>query len=266
VTARRRVDDYPFFDNGGRPIGFAHRGGARMADLVGLENTMVAFEAAVRLGFRYVETDVNATADGVLLAFHDRTLERSCDLAGVVAELPYTTVQRARLGGREPIPQLSEVLTTWPELRLNIDCKAPQAIRPLIRTLEAHRAWDRVCLASFSVRSLSMLRHRLGPRVATSYGKPGVAALRFLPGRALRIAALGPGGLAAQVPPSYGPLTLVTPAVVERAHDLGKHLHVWTVDDADEMGRLLDLGVDGIFTDRPDVLRDVYRSRGQWYD
>jgi glycerophosphoryl diester phosphodiesterase len=260
----RRVEDYPFFDNGGRPIGFAHRGGALLESSIGLENTMLAFESAVELGFRYVETDVNATADGVLLALHDRKLDRVSDLAGVVAELPYEQVRKARLGGREPIPQLHDVLTAWPDLRLNIDCKSPEAMEPLAKVIEEHGAWDRVCLASFSMRSLGRLRRRLGPRVATSYGKAGIAALRLLPAQPLRSLAVGHAGMAAQVPVSWGAIKVLTETFLERAHALGKHVHVWTVDDAMEMHLLLDLGVDGIFTDRPDVLRRVYEERGIW--
>jgi glycerophosphoryl diester phosphodiesterase len=266
VSWARRAEEYPYFDNGGLPLAFAHRGGALLEASVGMENTMLAFEAAVGLGFRYVETDVNATADGVLLAFHDKTLGRVTDLSGVVAELPYERIQHARLNGRAPIPKLSEVLTSWPTLRLNIDCKAPQAMKPLVDVINQHAAWDRVCIASFSMRSLSALRRRLGPRVATSYGTAGVAALWVTPTHALRWLTVGHTGVAAQVPPSVGPVDVVTPAFVERAHALGKHVHVWTVDDPVEMNRLLDLGVDGIFTDRPDLLRDVYRARGIWRD
>ena len=260
----RRADDYPYFDNGGQPIGFAHRGGALLEASIGLENTMLAFEAAVALGFRYVETDVQATADGVLLALHDKRLDRVSDLAGVVAELPYEQVRKARLAGREPIPQLSDVLTAWPDLRLNIDCKSSGAMEPLARLVEEHRAWDRGCLASFSMRSLGRLRRRVGPRVATSYGKAGIAVLRSMPGERLRRLTVGHSGLAAQVPVSWVGIKVLTEQLIERAHALGKHVHAWTIDDPVEMHLLLDLGVDGIFTDRPDILRDVYQARGIW--
>jgi glycerophosphoryl diester phosphodiesterase len=264
VDRLRRADDYPFFDNGGLPLAFAHRGGALYEPNVGLENSMAAFEAAVGLGFRYLETDVNATADGVLLAIHDRRLDRVTDLTGRIAAMPYDQVRRARLGGSEPIPLLADLLTAWPEVRLNIDCKSPTAMEPLARTIEEHRAWDRVCLASFSMRSLARLRRRLGPRVATSYTKAGIAALRLLPGRPVRQLAVGAGGLAAQIPVRWGGITVLTSSFVDRAHELGKHVHAWTIDGTDEMERLLDFGVDGIFTDRPDLLREVYAKRGIW--
>ncbi len=264
VTWRRFADDYPFFDNAGLPLAFAHRGGALTEGNRGIENSLAAFEEAVRLGFRYVETDVHATADGVALAFHDHTLDRVTDLVGTVADLPYSRIRQARIGGREPIALLSDVLTTWPQLRVNIDCKARGAIEPLARVIERHQAWDRVCVASFSAWRLSRLRARLGPRVATSYGPPGIAALRLLPTGALRLLTAGHTGLAAQVPAGAGRVEIVTPSFVQRAHDLGKQVHVWTVDDPGEMDRLLDLGVDGIISDRPDLLRAVLVARDAW--
>ena len=260
----RGAEDYAYFDNGGRPLALAHRGGALTGDNVGIENSMVAFEAAVALGYRYVETDVHATADGVVLAFHDSTLDRVTDLTGVVAHIPYERVRQARIGGREPVPLLSDILTSWPTLKVNIDCKGRGAVEPLCRLIAEHRAWDRVCLASFSPWRLSRLRARLGPRVATSYTPLGVGALRLLPTYRLRWLTTGRPGLAAQVPASAGPVQVVTREFVGRAHDLGKQVHVWTVDQRAEMNRLLDLGVDGIITDRTDVLRDVYVARGIW--
>lgn len=260
----RRADDYPFFDNDGLPLAMAHRGGALTGDNAGIENSMVAFASAVALGYGYVETDVHATADGVLVAFHDATLDRVTDLTGVVADLSYDQVRGALIGGREAVPLLSEVLTCWPQLRVNIDCKGRGAIEPLARVITEQRAWDRVCVASFSPWRLSRLRARLDPRVPTAYSPLGVAALRLLPASRLRRLTAGHSALAAQVPNRAGPLRLVTRAFVDRAHTLGKHVHVWTVDDAAEMRDVLDLGVDGIITDRADVLRDVYIERGIW--
>ena len=254
---------YPFFDNGGLPIAFAHRGGALTGDNLGLENTMAAFEAAVRLGFRYLETDVHATLDGVVLAFHDVSLDRVTDQIGRIARLQYADVGRALIGGREAVPLLHEVLTSWPDLRLNIDAKASGAIRPLARLVHEQRAWDRVCVASFSARRLRALRSELGPRVASSYSGLGVAALRLGPGRAAT-RLLARHGQAAQVPVRSGGVEIVTANFVRRLHALGKQVHVWTIDDPAEIDRLLDLGVDGIMSDRIDILRDVYRARGVW--
>jgi len=243
---------------------------------------MAAFEQAVRLGYHYLETDAHVTADGAVLAFHDDHLDRVTDGRGAVADLTYAEVARARIAGVHPIPLLEDVFASWPDIRLNIDAKSQAVVPALARVVGQRRAWDRVCVASFSVRRLRALRRELGPRVASSYGPVGVAGLRLLPGAALRRLLLGPGALAAQVPPRVAParhpalagarrqrgpgLEIVTAAFVERAHALGKQVHVWTVDAPEEMERLLGLGVDGIMTDRIDVLRDVFRRRGLWRD
>ncbi len=259
----RRAADYPYFDNGGLPLAFAHRGGATSDEGLVLENTMLAFERAVALGYRYLETDAHVTRDGVLLAFHDATLHRTTGRDGTVAELTYAEIREVRIGGTEPIPLMHELFTAWPDVRLNIDAKSAGCVAPLAALIKEHRAEDRVCVASFSPRRLHDLRRLLGPRVATAYAAPGVLALRFLRTPARLKSLLGPG-LAAQVPARVGGVEIVTPEFVQRAHDLGRHVHVWTVDTRDEILRLLDLGVDGIMADRLDVLREALTTRGDW--
>jgi glycerophosphoryl diester phosphodiesterase len=244
-------------------MAFAHRGGALTGDNVGLENSMPAFDSAVRLGYRHLETDVRASRDGRLLAFHDATLDRLTDGTGRVSDLAYDEITRARIAGREPIPLLSDILTAWPHAKLNIDAKSDRAIEPLARCIDEHRAWDRVCVATFSAPRLRRLRVRLDPRIATAYSAVGVAGLRVLPLRPLRALVVA-RGLAAQVPPRRGRFEVVTQSFVDRAHELGKHVHAWTINAPDEMNRLLDLGVDAIMTDRTDLLRDVFASRGIW--
>lgn len=250
-----------YLDHAG-PVPLAHRG----FSLDGLENTMAAFEAAVRLGYRYVETDVHATADGVLVAFHDETLDRVTDGRGRVAELPWSVVATARIGGVEPVPTLAEVLGSWPDLRVNIDVKADAAVGPTIEVVERTRAHARVLLTSFSdARRRSLLRGLSRP-VATSGGTRTVAAfLAAVAARSTGAQARALGGVdALQVPERQGRVPVVTPRTVAAAHAHGVAVHVWTVDDPADMHRLLDLGVDGLVTDRADLLRDVLRARGQW--
>ncbi len=235
------------------PIAFAHRGGA--SDVP--ENTMPAFQYAVDAGYRYVETDVQVTADGVLVAFHDNDLSRTCGRNGRISDLPWSEVSTAMVDGAAPIPLLEDLLGTWPELRINIDCKSNAAVDALVSTLKRCDALDRVCVGAFDDRRLRRLRAALGDDLCTSLGPGGVAMLRY--GRPRRVAAH-----AAQVPVKQGPLTVVNSAFVERAHRLGLHVHVWTIDDPAEMHRLLDLGVDAIMTDRPLVLREVFEARGIW--
>ncbi|MEZ0090095.1 glycerophosphodiester phosphodiesterase [Streptacidiphilus sp. EB129] len=263
----RRLPRHPFLDHPG-PLAFAHRGGT----LGGPENSLPAFERAVRLGYRYLETDVHATADGVLVAFHDTRLDRVTDGAGAVAALPWRTVAAARIAGREPIPRMEELLHAFPDTRFSIDVKAPGAVRPLADAIRRANAWDRVCVASFSDRRLAAVRAAAGPRLATSLGPRGILGLRLrsLAGpvpvdRLLGLAARR-GAVSVAVPvlvPGTG-LPLVDRAFLTTAHRLGLQVHVWTVDTPTEIHALLDLGVDGIMTDRIDVLRDALIERGAW--
>lgn len=258
-----RAADHPYFDTTG-PVGLAHRGGAAYGPNVGRENTIAAFAAATDLGFRYLETDVHATSDGVLVAFHDDVLDRVTDAAGAIADLPYAVVAAARTSAGDGIPLLDEVLETFPDARINIDVKAVGAIEPLVESIRAHKAIDRVCVGSFSTARLAAVRKALGPRLATAMGPRGVAQLRFSPHLLSRV--LHSPAPVLQIPTAHlirgRRVRLVTPGLVRRVHGLGKHLHVWTIDDPAEMGRLLDLGVDGIVTDRPDTLREVFAERG----
>jgi glycerophosphoryl diester phosphodiesterase len=244
---------HPYLDWNG-PIPFAHRGGA--SDVP--ENTMPAFEYAVNLGFRYVETDVHVTSDGVLVAFHDNDLRRTCGRSGRISDLPWSEVKTARVGGEAPIPLLEDLLGTWPDLRVNIDCKTDAAVDALVASLRRTDSLPRVALGAFSDARLRRLRKELGDGVCTTLGPAGVATLKF--GRPGKLA-----GMAAQVPVKQGPLTIVDHAFVRKAHAHGFAVHVWTIDDALEMHRLLDMGVDGIMTDRPQVLKQVFEERDLWH-
>ena len=218
---------------------------------------MAAFEEAINLGYRYLETDVHVTSDGVLVAFHDTDLSRTCGRPGRIDQLPWSEVLHARVRGEEPIPLLEDVLATWPDARLNIDCKSAAAAPALVSAIRRTNSLHRVLVASFDDGRVSRLYRELGPDTCSSLGQRGVVALKT--GALVRTRRH-----AAQVPVRAGKVAVVTERFVERAHRLGLHVHVWTVDDPAEMRRLLDLGVDGIMTDRPAVLRDVFIERGLW--
>ncbi len=261
-----RAVDFPYL--AGTPIAMAHRGGAAYPPNLGLENSLAAFSAAAALGYRYLETDVHVTADRHVVAFHDGRLDRVTDGSGVIAELPYAAVREARIGGREPIPQLCELLEALPAARVNIDIKADRALEPTIGEIRRLGVLDRVCIGSFSERRVRAARRALGPRLATAAGVVGTASLRFAPALVTRY--LHTPAPVLQIPAEYllggREVTLVTPALVGAVHRLGKQLHVWfhawSREDAEEMHRLLDLGVDGIITDHIDVLADVLAQRG----
>lgn len=258
---------FPYLDDGldqaGSVLAFAHRGGAFHPELEGLENTLAAFEHAVALGYRYLETDVHATRDGVLLAFHDHVLDRVTSSTGRVADMTYDDVRRALIGDREEIPTLEALLEAFPQARFNVDLKTSAAVAPLADLVRRTASHDRVCVGSFSDARVAAFRRLVDRPVATVCGPRSVAGLRFAPTGTLARRLRGPGE-ALQVPHRLGPLGVVTAGLVHRAHGAGRPVHVWTVDDPDEMHALLDLGVDGLMTDRTDVLREVLVTRGQW--
>ena len=248
-----------------RPLAFAHRGGAYHPEIEGLENTLAAFTHAVRLGYTYLETDVHVTSDGVLLAFHDTVLDRVTDRTGDIAGTTYAEVQRALIGGSEPVPTLAQLFDAFPTARFNIDLKSTGAVEALAAFVEEREAWDRVLIGSFSGRRMNAFRRRTNGRVATSAHPLEVAAYVLSP--SARLARLLTRGrpVALQVPHRRGRLLVVSAGLVRRARAAGVQVHVWTIDDPIEMNTLLDRGVDGIMTDRTDILRDVLRARGQWH-
>lgn len=244
-------------------IAMAHRGGALYSPNLGIENTLQAFRNALDLGFRYLETDVHSTADGQLVAFHDSTLERVTGFEGDIGELTLEQAQEVLVGGSERIPTLDEVFEELPDAMLNLDLKEAGAVEPLVETIRRHRAQDRVCIGSFSLRRINRFRRRLGS-VPTAVSTVGATALALLGLGRLP----GPGNVVFQVPLTHrvGALEMhiVTPKTIRAAHQAGRKVHVWTIDDPEVMHELIDWGVDGIITDRPDLLKGVLRTRGMW--
>ena len=243
------------FLDGPTPIAFAHRGFAP----AGGENSMAAFQAAVDLGYRYLETDVRVTADGVALAFHDASLDRLTDGRGRIARLSWAQVRVARIDGREPIPLLTDVLTAWPGVCVNLDVKAANGVAATADAIRRTGAIDRVCVGAFAESRVAGVRRLLGPRLCTSLGPRAAIALRLPGARVPRIDAR-----CAQVPARAGRVAFVDARYVALAHSLGLQVHVWTVNDPAEMRRVLDAGADGVMTDRADVLRAVLLERGVW--
>jgi glycerophosphoryl diester phosphodiesterase len=251
----------PYLDSD-RPVAIAHRG----FSTEGLENSLTAFRAAIELGYGYVETDVHTTADGVALVFHDATLDRVTGVRGAISSLTAGQVAAARINGREPIPTLAEMVTALPGVRINLDVKDEGSVATVAAAIEQYSLHDRVCVASFSDRRRRAVLRRLSRRTASSAGQAGTAAFvllgpwlpRFLMRRLLSdVDCL-------QVPLKFKFIRVVTPGSVARAHALGLKVHVWTVDDPELMHRLFNLGVDGVMTDRADVLAAVMRERGYW--
>jgi glycerophosphoryl diester phosphodiesterase len=209
-----------------------------------------------------METDVRATADGVAVCLHDPTLQRVTGRTGLVGEVNWHELRAFPLQDGQEVPRLEDVLGTWPGSRWNIDIKSPSAIAPVARAIERTGSKSRVLVTSFSSHRTARVRALVGPDLATGAGRSTIAAL--LGTRHLPFAVLRPSAVAAQVPVRYNNVRIVDIAFVRACHKAGVAVHVWTVDDDAEMEQLLDLGVDGIMTDRPSVLKVVLERRGQW--
>lgn len=250
------VGSHPFLDSE-HPIGIAHRGGAGPNP----ENTLPAFRAAVEIGYRYLETDVHLTADSVVVAFHDPQLDRVTDRMGKISDLSWHEVSEAIVGGSARIPRLADLLTAFPAARFNIDAKSDAVVEPLLAVIHELDSDDRVCVASFSHKRMARIRASPDRRFCTSASQLGVASAWL---RAHGIPAPRTNADVLQVPVRYGPIRIVTRRYVDRAHRDGLPVHVWTVDDRAEMHHLLDLGVDGLMTDQPEILRDALVERGIW--
>lgn len=253
---------------------YAHRGFSRD----GNENSCEAFEAAARLGVRWIETDVNTTADGVVLVIHDPDLQRVVGVPGRVADLTAEQVRAHRLAGGAEIPTLAEVLARFPDLCFNIDVKDEGSAAALPAVVRAAGALDRIRLASFSDsrrrRALAALEQD-GERVRSSPGILGNAAFRLVSAvvplplvpQAWKVVArvLRPWLAdfdAFQVPETYpvGPLRVpvATRRFVAAAHACGKRVDVWTVDRPEDMRRVAVLGADGLVTNRADLAAEAF--------
>jgi glycerophosphoryl diester phosphodiesterase len=194
------------------------------------------------------------------LAFHDARLDRVTDSHGRLDRLPWERVRRARIAGREAIPQLCDLLGAWPDVRINLDVKSSQAVDATIAAVRRTATIGRICVGAFSTARIEAVRAALGPALCTSLGPREALRLKLPPpARAPRSV-----GRCAQVPARIGRRPFVDARYLHAAHDAGLPVHAWTVNERVEMERLLDLGVDGIMTDRADVLRDVLAGRGLW--
>lgn len=248
------------YADGPGPLAVAHRGGAGLA----AENTLAAFARSHALGVRYLETDVRVTSDGQLVAFHDATLDRATTERGRVRDHTLAELTRVHVrGGGDSVLGLAELFAAFPDCCFTVDVKEPGVIEPLARLLRADGLAERVCLAAARGAWLRQLAERTDGRVTTALSWRALAQLAS-PRSALPAWGFGTAGFA-HVPLRLGRLPVFRHDLLRRAHDAGIRVFVWTVDDAPTMHRLLADGVDGIITDRPDVLREVLISRGQWH-
>ncbi len=238
-------------------ICFAHRGGA----LENPENSRRAFAAAVGLGYRYIETDVQATADGAVVVFHDDTLDRVTDSMGVLAELPVAEIRAARIGGSEPIMTLEEALESFPDTRFNIEVKTEAALAPTLEIVQRMACLDRICLASSSSAWVARMRRMAGPRLCTNAPTREAAMLVFA---GWGLPTPPPQAQCAQVPVVKWGVRVVTRRFIRNCNRRGVQVHVWTINDEAEMRHLIRMGVNGLMTDRPRLLRKIAIEERVW--
>ncbi len=263
-SARPDPGRYPYLadraapQDGAAPLALAHRGFSPD----GGENTMDAFARAVGLGFRYLEIDVRASRDGVVMVFHDEMLDRVTPARGPVAARTAEELSALPVDGAGGIPRLEDVLLRWPDLRLNIDVKSDDCVEPFAELVNRLGAHDRVLVASFSDRRRRRVLRLLDAPTASSAGMAVNALLKV----AAPLGLAGPAGRMAQVqalqvPETYRGVRVVTRRFVAACHAAGLQVHVWTVDAREDMDRLLDLGVDGLVSDAGDVLASCLLDR-----
>lgn len=244
-------------------LAIAHRGGMAL----GPENTLTAFAASHALGLRALETDAQVTADGIAIAFHDSTLTSLTGLPGKVGDYTWRQLRTVRVEG-EPLLRLDDLLSAFPDTAFLVDIKNAACIAPVSETLRATRSSDRVCVAGGMDPWLHAVAARTGCQRAM-----GFRALTALMGAA-KLGLRAPSAIFSGVTAAHIPTRLLgfawmacpraSARLVESVHDQGLLLRAWTVNVTEEMERFLELGVDAIITDHPDVLRTVMIRRGLW--
>lgn len=239
------------------PFGLAHRGGAVGAP----ENTLAAFVSATELGYRFLETDVHRTSDGVLVAFHDDDLSRVAGIEGRIADRTWAEVSQIELEGDHRIPRLIDLLSAFPDARFNIDPKADDAVEPLVAVISEFEAVDRVNIGAFSEVRITRMRRDLGPSLCTSPGPAGL--VRVLLAAYLFPKWRPPYGCV-QIPTRQYGLNLSGKGLIRRLKRLGLQVHYWTINTEAEMVRLVDNGADAIITDEIELLKTVLTRRGEW--
>lgn len=251
-----------------RPLVFAHRGGGGLYP----ENTLGAFEYSAKIGVDVLELDVHSTSDGTLVVMHDRTVDRTTDGRGKVNELTLAELKKldagfkfSNDGGKTfpfrskgiTIPTLQEIFDTLPQMTFNVEPKQaePSITQPLCEMIRARNMAEKVIVGSFRQMAIDEFRQAC-PEVATS-ATPGEAT-EFLAKYKVGLGeSYTPPMQALQIPQNVGSINIVTKEFIETARKLNLQVHVWTINDPNDMRRLIDLGVDGIMTDYPDRMLEI---------
>jgi len=243
--------------NSDKPVAIAHRGGSYL----GSENTMEAFENAINMGFKFLETDIQITKDKKLIAFHDETLNRVTDGKGYIQNKTWGELRKVKVAGKYNIPLLSDIFFSWPEINLNIDPKNNSSISTLIEFLKKNNVFDRICIGSFSGKRLDNLRKIFGSALCTSAGPLEVLKLKL---SSLNFRNFDIDANCVQVPLKYFGINIIDRIFIDYCHELNLKVHVWTINEIQEIEKLLDLGVDGIISDNLEGLKTVLTKRNLW--
>ena len=239
---------HPYLDVPGVAIS-AHRGGSIEAP----ENTIESFEYSIKLGSSYIETDVQLSSNGIPYIFHDNDLKRLFGKNIIFNSLHSDEIDELKLFDKYKIPTLESTLQKFPDTLFQIDVKTDEVVLPTMEVIKKTNSTDKVCIASFSSKRLKQV-HKLYPEICLSMGPFEVMKLllasfglyrKKVPGNCLQIPIY-----------QYG-IKLVTKRFINYIHSIGLKIHVWTINDEDTMQKLIDLGVDGIITDRPKALKDL---------
>jgi len=257
----------------GWPVNFAHRGGAKIVP----ENTLEGFREGLRVGAGVLELDVHALADGTVVVHHDETVDRTTNGSGAIREMTLAEVKRLDAGYRftpdggktyphrgegVKVPTLEEVYREFTDVPINVEIKGkrPDIEETVWRIIEGAGAEERTLVVSEDSGTIRRFREASGGSVATASSSAELIFFWLL--SRLRLIGLSkPSYQALQGPETYKGLRIVTPELVRGAHERGLRVDVWTIDHEPDMRRLLGFGVDGIMTDRPDILTRVLRGK-----
>lgn len=239
---------HPYLNQSGVSIS-AHRGGSEEAP----ENTLESFGYAIGLGSSYIETDVQLSADGIPYIFHDDDLSRLLNMEVKFNSLHSDQIEKLKLFESYQIPKLETALTQFPNALFQIDLKTDEVALPAMKVIESLNAFDRICIASFSSNRLQKVRKKF-PDTCLSMGPKEILKLLLASFGLYNKTIYGD---CLQVPVYHYGIKLVTRRFVKYVQSIGLKIHVWTINDENTMRKLIDLGVDGIITDRPKLLKEV---------
>ena len=230
----------------------AHRGGAEESN----ENTLESFDYSQSLGCEFIETDVQVSSDGIPYIFHDDDLKRICNISSRFDSLSSNEIDKLKIFGDHKIPSLEETLNLFPETSFQIDFKTDEVANPALEVIKKTNSTNRVCVASFNSDRLERVRDK-NPELCISMG-PNEVFKTLL--SSFNLYKKNIPGDCLQIPLSYYGIRIVTKRFVDFVKSKGLKIMVWTINDVKTFEYLIDIGVDGIITDKPKLLFDTINN------